>query len=119
MRNDKLIEFPNNSTDIISTVIGVIFCDPQSIAHLAEMIGCKSITAVQKRPYLQLQEYLNRVKKIEDDYGEACKLSNKLFSDSEKKEDNALRIIKYVVSIDCRYRPMRAHCTVTLSKLSA
>ncbi len=60
--------------------------------------------------------YLNRIKKVEDDYGEACKLSDKLFSDSNKKEDNAMRIIKCVGAIDTK-KKLDYICNATESML--
>lgn len=116
MNNESLIKTSNNNTDIISTIIGVALHDPESIVHLGELIANQSITAIQRIPFLHLQNYLNRIKKIEDDYGEACKLSDKLFSDSNKKEDNAMRIIKCVGAIDTK-KKLDYICNATESML--
>ncbi len=57
MNNESLIKTSNNNTDIISTIIGVALHDPESIVHLGELIANQSITAIQRIPFLQLQNY--------------------------------------------------------------
>lgn len=114
--NDTLLNSSSNNSDIISTVIGVALHDPQAITHLVELIASKSFTAFQKIPYIQLQNYLNRMKEIEDNYGDACKLSEKLFYDTNNRDDNALRIIKCVVNIDTQ-KKLDYICNVTESML--
>jgi hypothetical protein len=113
---DTMLNSSSNNSDIISTVIGIALHDPQAIAHLVELIANQSITAFQKIPYIQLQNYLNRIKEIEDNYGDACKLSEKLFYDTKNRDDNALRIIKCVVNIDTQNK-LDYICNVTESML--
>ena len=97
---------PDNNTlttDISSCVEMFIDCcngNPTSFAALSAKAVDKSYTAFQRIPFMKLLKYLKGVKKAEDDLGSACQLSDKLFSDSKKATDNAIRLIKYVADID-------------------
>lgn len=85
--------------DIVETIIGLATHNPLSVAKIAAFLSDKTYTAIQKIPYLQIQKYLDGVKKAEE-LGDSCKLADKLFSDPKKKNENAMRIYKMVTSAD-------------------
>ena len=97
--NDGNITNISGLCDIVETLIGVATHDPLSVAKIAAFLSDKTYTEIQKIPYLQIQKYLDGVKRVEE-LGNACKLADKLFSDPKKKYDNAMRIYKMVTSTD-------------------
>ncbi len=64
------------------------------------ILSDESFTAVQKIPYMQLKRYIDGVRRIEDELGNACKLSDRLFSDTRKRNENAMRVYKMVIASD-------------------
>lgn len=89
----------NKLYDIVEIIIGMASGDSLSMAQITAFLADKTYTMIQKIPYFQIKKYLDGVKKVED-IGKACKLSDKLFSDSKKKNENAMRIYKAVTSAD-------------------
>lgn len=90
----------SESLDVIEIITGVVAHDPISVARMATILSDKTFTAIQKIPYMQIDKYLKGIKQVEEDFGGACKISEKLFSDPEKKNENAMRIYKMVTSTD-------------------
>lgn len=85
--------------DIVETIIGVATHNPLSVAKIVALISDKTYTTIQKIPYLQIKKYFDGVKRVED-LGNSCKIGDKLFSHSKKKNENAMRIYKMVTSTD-------------------
>ena len=98
--NDENITNARELYDIAETIIGLAMHNPLSVAKIAAFLSDNTYTAIQKIPYLQIKKYLDGVKKVEEEFGNACKLSDKLFSDPNKKNENAMRIYKMVTSTD-------------------
>ncbi len=88
------------SIELIKSIVLALSLDPIGIAELTAILVDKSYTAIQRIPYTQMKRYIDGVKKVEDDLGGACKLSDKLFSDPDKREDNAMRVYKMVTSTE-------------------
>lgn len=86
--------------DSVETIVNAVALDPIAIGRIIALLSNKTYTAIQKIPYYQLKRYIDGVKKAEDDLGKSCKLSEKLFSDPKKRNENAMRVYKMVTSSD-------------------
>lgn len=94
---------PPKASDInnlVQTTIKCLMRDPTAIADVAAITTDKLYTAFQKIPFNKFLLYLSGVKKAEDDLGEACAVSDKLFDDEKKRIENAERIVEYVTRMD-------------------
>lgn len=84
----------------IEILIEAISLNPIAIGKLVALLSDKTFTVVQKIPYMQLKRYIDGVKKAEENLADGCKLSDKLFSDPKKRNENAMRVYKMVTTSD-------------------
>ena len=99
MRN-RNIKSTSDVVDLMEIIICAIGHDTVALGKITAILTDGAYTAIQRIPYCQLKKYLDGVKRVEDDLGGACKLSDKLFSDMEKKTDNAMRLYKMIISAE-------------------
>ena len=97
---EKNISTDRDAMDFIEILVLAIGHDPMAIAKITETIANNAYTAIQRIPYRQMMRYINGMKKVEDELGEACKLSEKLFSNPNKRDENAMRVYKMVTSAE-------------------
>ena len=93
----------NSLSDVVavsSVFIGCCKRDPVSLATLSAQAIDKVRTVFENIPFYYLKKYIDGVLSVEDDLGGACRLSDKLFTDSKRAMNNAIRIIHYVTNID-------------------
>lgn len=96
----KNIVDSGNSKDVIDTAIGILKQDPSAIAKLIPMV---KNTPLQIRENIYLNKFIKFVQGVEDiqeNLQESVKLSEKLFSDEENGNDNAIRILNCIEKID-------------------
>ena len=96
-------EYSITSLDIVESIdilIDAIALNPIAIGKIVALLSDKTFTAVQKIPYMQLKHYIDGVKNAEEHLADGCKLADKLFSDSTKRNENAMRVYKIVTSAD-------------------
>lgn len=91
---------PEYIAESIEIIFEAIVLDPVAMGKLVAILSDESFTAVQKIPYMQLKRYIDGVRRIEDELGNACKLSDRLFSDTRKRNENAMRVYKMVIASD-------------------
>ena len=97
--DNQLIEI-NDNLEIIGIVIGLAKNDTVKILELSKIVKDSSLSYIQKIPFNKLAKYMDGIKRVEENIGDGCRLSDKLFGDQKSKNDNALRLLKYVTEAD-------------------
>lgn len=95
---NKTVNF-EDSFEFVETLALAISNEPVAVAKLLAIVTDKTYTAVQRVPFEQMKRYLEGVKRVEE-LGKGCTLSDKLFSNPAKRNENAMRVYKTVISVD-------------------
>lgn len=85
------------STELLFQAISL---DTKAIGKIVALLSDKTFTAVQKIPYMQLKRYIDGMQKVEENLSGGCKICDKLFSDPQKRDENAMRVYRMIIAAD-------------------
>ena len=90
----------SDGVPFLQMIFGCFKGEPDSLLKLDGLLLDKGIALIAGIPLYQFKKYLEGVKKVEDDLGNAVHLADKLFGDEKKAEENGIRVYEMVTSVD-------------------